>query len=207
VPGAPDYTVLYTASQIADRTLTAVKIALATLTGAEIADATLTRLKIALATLTDAEIAAANKDGAAAILSLRTLGAGAQQACAGNDARLSDARAPTAHAANHRAGGSDPVFYVGTYTGDGAASLAVQVAGGVRPRALFVASVNQAGWVIDPQDGNNESGGAAAADATADLIDSADLDITSTGFQAKGAADNAHGFNVNLRVYRYIAFL
>ena len=46
-------------------------------------------------TITDVEIAAANKDGTAATLSLRTLGTGAQQACAGNDARLSNSRAPT----------------------------------------------------------------------------------------------------------------
>ena len=36
-------------------------------------------------------------DAAAEVGSLRTIGAGAQQACAGNDTRLSDARAPTAH--------------------------------------------------------------------------------------------------------------
>lgn len=45
----------------------------------------------------DADVAAANKDGLAATPSLRTLGAGAQQACAGDDARLSDARTPLAH--------------------------------------------------------------------------------------------------------------
>lgn len=52
-------------------------------------------------TITDAHIATANKDGAAGTLSLRTLGTTATSACAGNDARLSDARAPTAH--NHDA--------------------------------------------------------------------------------------------------------
>jgi hypothetical protein len=46
--------------------------------------------------LTDADIAAANKDGAAGTASLRTLGTGAQQACAGNDTRLSDTRTPSA---------------------------------------------------------------------------------------------------------------
>lgn len=49
----------------------------------------------------DTKIAAANKDGVAGTPSLRTLGTGAQQATAGNDARLSDARTPTAHAASH----------------------------------------------------------------------------------------------------------
>lgn len=47
--------------------------------------------------VTDTKVAAANKDGAAGTPSLRTLGTGAAQACAGNDARLSDARTPTAH--------------------------------------------------------------------------------------------------------------
>lgn len=44
------------------------------------------------ANLTDADIAAANKDGLAGTPSMRTLGVGAQQAAAGNDARLSDDR-------------------------------------------------------------------------------------------------------------------
>lgn len=60
-------------------------------------------------TLTDAEIAAANKDGLVAVPSMRTLGAGAQQAAAGNDARLSDARTPTAHHTTHEPSGSDPM--------------------------------------------------------------------------------------------------
>lgn len=50
---------------------------------------------IAALAVTDAKVAVANKDGLAAVASMRTLGTGAQQACAGNDARLSDSRAPT----------------------------------------------------------------------------------------------------------------
>lgn len=46
-------------------------------------------------------------DAVAGTGSLRTLGAGAQQACAGNDSRLSDARTPTSHASSHNAGGGD----------------------------------------------------------------------------------------------------
>ena len=42
--------------------------------------------------ITDTKVAAANKDGAAAVPSMRTLGTGATQAVAGNDARLSDDR-------------------------------------------------------------------------------------------------------------------
>lgn len=44
------------------------------------------------ATLTDSDVAAANIDGLIAVPSLRTLGTGAQQAAAGDDARLSDDR-------------------------------------------------------------------------------------------------------------------
>lgn len=50
------------------------------------------------ASITHAHVAAANIDGIAGTASMRTLGTGAQQACAGDDARLSDARVPTAHA-------------------------------------------------------------------------------------------------------------
>jgi len=64
-------------------------------------------------TLTDAEIAAANKDGIAATASMRTLGTGAAQATAGNDARLSDARTPSSHAASHQNGGGDEVSVAG----------------------------------------------------------------------------------------------
>jgi len=65
--------------------------------------------QIAAGVIVDADVAAANKDGTAATPSLRTLGTGAQQAAAGNDSRLSDARAPTAHKATHEPGGSDPM--------------------------------------------------------------------------------------------------
>lgn len=53
---------------------------------------------IAALAVTDAKVAAANKDGAAGTASMRTLGTGAAQACAGNDSRLSDSRAPTGSA-------------------------------------------------------------------------------------------------------------
>lgn len=46
-------------------------------------------------------------DTVAATGSLRTLGTSATSACAGNDSRLSDARAPTSHASTHNAGGAD----------------------------------------------------------------------------------------------------
>ena len=43
-----------------------------------------------------------------------TLGSGATQAAAGTDPRLSDARTPTAHAASHAAGQSDPLTIAAT---------------------------------------------------------------------------------------------
>ena len=61
------------------------------------------------ADITDEDIATANKDGAAGTASMRTLGTGAAQAAAGDDARLTDARTPTAHASTHKPDGSDPL--------------------------------------------------------------------------------------------------
>lgn len=54
--------------------------------------------------VTDAKVAAANKDGAAATPSMRTLGTGATQAAAGNDARFSDSRPPNGTAGGDLSG-------------------------------------------------------------------------------------------------------
>lgn len=70
---------------------------------------TATSPQIATGVIVDTDVAAANKDGVAGTPSLRTLGTGAQQAAAGNDARLSDVRTPAAHHATHEPGGSDPM--------------------------------------------------------------------------------------------------
>jgi hypothetical protein len=48
-------------------------------------------------------------DAVAATGSLRTLGAGAQQAAAGTDARFTDARTPLAHKVSHQSGGTDQI--------------------------------------------------------------------------------------------------
>lgn len=63
-----------------------------------------TQAKIADGAVTDTQVNAANKDGLAAVYSMRTLGTGAQQAVAGNDSRLSDARVPTGAAGGDLAG-------------------------------------------------------------------------------------------------------
>lgn len=63
--------------------------------------------QIASGVIVDGDVAAANKDGAAGTPSLRTLGTAGTQAAAGNDARFTDARAPTAHRLTHEPGGAD----------------------------------------------------------------------------------------------------
>ena len=73
-----------------------------------------TAANIANGTITPTQVAAANLDGAAATLSLRTLGTAGTQACAGNDARLSDARTPTPHRGTHEPNGTDAIDWSGT---------------------------------------------------------------------------------------------
>ena len=68
---------------------------------------TASNAQIVAGAVTDTEVAAGNKDGAAGTASMRTLGTGSTQAAAGNDARLSDARTPTAHTTSHAIGGTD----------------------------------------------------------------------------------------------------
>jgi hypothetical protein len=88
-----------------------------------------------LANITDTQIAAANKDGLAAVASLRTLGTGAATACAGNDSRLSDSR--TASAINLGTAtitGALPAANMPALTGDvttSAGAVATTIAAGV----------------------------------------------------------------------------
>lgn len=59
----------------------------------------------------------AGLDGASKLTgSQQVYGIGANTACQGNDARLSDARTPTVHATSHDAGGSDAIRSEGTWT-------------------------------------------------------------------------------------------
>jgi hypothetical protein len=67
---------------------------------------------VAALAITDAKVAAANKDGIAGTASMRTLGTGATQAAAGNDARLSDARAPSGVITGDLAGSTYPALNV-----------------------------------------------------------------------------------------------
>lgn len=61
----------------------------------EVADSAIATAQIEDATITDVDVAAANVDGTAATPSLRTLGTGPNEAVAGDDSRLTDARTPT----------------------------------------------------------------------------------------------------------------
>ena len=78
-------------------------------------------------------------DAAAAIGSLRTVGTGALQACAGNDSRLSDSRTPTGHASSHQNGGADEIA-----TATPTANSIPKTAG---------STTLDAGWVADGSDG------------------------------------------------------
>lgn len=60
--------------------------------------------QIAAGVIVDADVNAANKDGAAAVPSLRTLGNGAAQAAAGNDPRFTDSRPPNGAAGGDLSG-------------------------------------------------------------------------------------------------------
>ena len=112
-----------TTAKIADNAVVTAKIADSQVTSAKIADGTIVNADInasaaiALSKLAVDPLARANHTGtqlSATISDLgtaatRNTGTGATNVILGNDARLTDARTPTAHATSHGSGGSDPV--------------------------------------------------------------------------------------------------
>ena len=75
-------------------------------------------------------------DAAAGTGSLRTLGTGSTNACAGDDSRLSDARTPTSHASTHQSGGGDAIKLDDLATPDDNTDLNVSTsAHGLCPKA------------------------------------------------------------------------
>lgn len=106
-------------------------------------------------------------DASAGTGSLRTVGTGALQACAGNDSRLSNTRTPSAHASTHTFGGSDQVASVtpGTHIipmGDSSGKLTAWIANMVGDSG----SGGTAGLVPAPSSGDAAAGKVLTAGGT-----------------------------------------
>lgn len=120
-----------TATQLASGAVGTTQLATVSVTAAKIANNTITATQIAAATITDNEVAAANKDGVVGTASLRTLGTGAQQAAAGNDARFTRLMGYAQRTTNvsitatTSAGATDAGLDTGTIAYDGVTAVTV----------------------------------------------------------------------------------
>lgn len=141
------------------------------------------------------ELAASVKDAAAATTSTRKLGTGATDACAGNDARLSDARTPTSHASTHVGGGSDAI--ASATTSIAGLMSAADKAEIIRraTRRLITGSTTSTLAITDGYVGIDASGGnhtmTLPALSTTTSIDSFVVQKTSTGTNTLAFALNA----------------
>jgi len=119
---------------------------------------------IAAGAVTTTKVASANRDGLSTVPSMRTLGTGAQQACAGNDSRLSNSRTPTGAAGGVLAGTyPNPNALAGTQPSPGNYNIALSGnTSFVAPTGVTTEgkSVSLVGGGISY--GNNSSGGSAS---------------------------------------------
>ena len=108
-------------------------------------------------------------------------GTSAATVCVGNDARLSDARVPTAHAASHASGGSD------------ALSLAASqiTSGTIAAARLPLATTTTAGGVIVPTSGNLAVDGSGNISAPFATLAQAQSGSSATAFMSAARTTDA----------------